>query len=217
MIFACHASFRLLTREGDARCKLAPVNPPEQNGQRVFPRRHCDLVDMIAHQAISQNPYTSIRKILLHDLRLAHPVFVVSISDSLSGCSPFSVCPGFSGFRSGWIPICLSRPLGKIKHGRDWTAGIFSVFSPWGVNKSRYLSCSTFIFVLVIQDRGRTSGAFLRGAGRAHCHTPNSAFSNKRQSVQCVRPGCVRRIPSPTMVHKSPGHSAFHLYAALTP
>src|SRR6185437_6889261 len=46
--------------------RISPTHPPEQNAQRVFRRRHCDQVDMIAHQAISQDPYASIREVLLH-------------------------------------------------------------------------------------------------------------------------------------------------------
>ena len=52
------------------------MNPPEQDAQRVFAGRHCNQMNVIAHQAISENPDSSFSEVLLYQTEVGEPVLI---------------------------------------------------------------------------------------------------------------------------------------------
>ncbi len=53
------------------------MNAPRQNAQRVFPCRHCGQVNVIGHQTVAQDPYTSVAEVLLYQPQISETVLML--------------------------------------------------------------------------------------------------------------------------------------------
>lgn len=67
--------------------RIAPMNSPEQHRQRIRPLRHHHQVDMIGHQAVSQNAAFRVGELFPHQ-RQVHLIVGRAIEHSLAITPP---------------------------------------------------------------------------------------------------------------------------------